>query len=245
MISSENPPFKTRRFSFGRLMFGLLLIGTLTFIFAFYMPLEAAHRALAERHRTAAEREQGLRTQLAAARNETDKTKDELVSASGRLEALEETSAARAETQKNFGEGVQLALDRRVARGQLEVRRSPGTVEVWVPDVQVFRPHQLRPHRPGGALLCDVANALKGHAGLLQVEVHFGKPKVTNHLLSNDFPTSWDLTSARAVDAARILVDKCGVEEERVSAAARGHAAVGKLPPRVTGFVVLRVNQQG
>lgn len=244
-MNSDHHFSKKRHFSIGRLAFGLLLIGGLTFFFAFYTPLQGAHRSLAEQHRTAAEREQSLETQLTAARDETRRTKDALARSVDSLEALEKARAARTETQENFGEGVEVALQGRSARRHLEVRRSPGRVEVWIPDIQVFRTHQVAAHKPGGVILCEVANALKGNKGLLHVEVHFGKARVTNPFLKADFPTSWALTSARALDAATWLVESCGVEENRISAVARGHAAVGKLPKRATGFVVLRIDQQG
>ncbi len=77
--------------------------------------------------------------------------------------------------------------------------------------------------KAGQKLLRAVVDALRTHAGdsHLVIEGHTDdKP-----IMTEKFPSNWELSGARAVTVLRFLVDRCGVAPERVSFAGHGEYA--------------------
>jgi len=77
--------------------------------------------------------------------------------------------------------------------------------------------------KSGQKLLRTVVDALRTHAAgsHLVIEGHTDdKP-----IMTEKFPSNWELSGARAVSVLRFLVDRCGVAPERVSFAGYGEYA--------------------
>ena len=219
----SNPSTANRRFPLGRIAIGLLIAACATLAFGFYGPLSSAHAVLASEHeslnQTQSDTEQQLKTttdQLL----ETKKERDELAAA---MKTVEQERSDRKAKVDDIGKAVESKLASSIKAKVVVVEPTDDGVTLVIDDSRLFRSTEATLHRPGTRLLCAVAKALKGLEVDFKVAAHSQASKVTDTRLRRDYPTTWELTAAKAASATRLLV-QCGLPAKSTAALGLGHS---------------------
>ena len=140
---------------------------------------------------------------------------DELSKSKKKLEV------AKADLEKKSGEYEQLATALRgeIESGRVEILELKGRTTVKMKDKILFASGSATIGTDGRDALRKVADALRALKGkLVRVEGH------TDNVPTNgagNFPTNWELSSARALAVVRFL-QECGVDPTRLSGAGFG-----------------------
>lgn len=212
-----------RKLTVGRVALGLTLIGTFTFALGYYMPLSDAHALLAKEHRALSEAAEGTKTQL-------EKTTEQLLAAKAERDefegAVKKVEAERASGKAAISQitsSVESKLASSIKAKIVVVEPAGDRVTLYIDESRVFRPNEVQPHRPGQTLLCAIAKGLKDVEAEYFVGAHSQANKVTDVILKRNYPTTWELTAARAAGAARSLT-QCGLPEKRTRAVGLGHS---------------------
>lgn len=154
---------------------------------------------------------------LDALRGKNGELSAELSSLRTRVDALRDAQAAaerRAARQRKILEGFQAMID----AGDLEVEIEGGRVLLVLENDVLFEPGQSTVKGAGKRVLRAVGEKLAGMDDLeLQVAGHTDDTPIH----TDRFPSNWELSTARAVEVVRLLVDH-GVEPSRLSAAGYG-----------------------
>jgi chemotaxis protein MotB len=101
----------------------------------------------------------------------------------------------------------------------VSVRREVrGLIVTVLADEVVFEPGQARVRPEGAAVLAEVARAVAGLPNRIVVEGHTDSVPISNA----QFRSNWELSTARATEVLRHLVDKLDIDPARVSAAGYG-----------------------
>jgi chemotaxis protein MotB len=97
-------------------------------------------------------------------------------------------------------------------------RETRGLIVTIVADQVVFDPGQATVRAEGAAILREVATAVRDLPNRLVIEGHTDAVPISNaHFRSN-----WELSTARATEVLRYLVDEVGLDPHRVAAAGYG-----------------------
>jgi len=191
---------------------GLIGIGALGFIAAYYLPLDEAHSTLLEKHEALAKKSNEL--------DQTLKSKTQTLSGTEqRRDALEVfiKSGQEAEAKlKSQLEMAQATAERQLApytNGKLaRVELKPDALVIAFTERASFSPHSDRLVPQLGGQICK-ATASLSQSTQFQVTVEASVPE--------DEKDAWKLASGRAAAAAGLLVDRCQVKLENISAQAR------------------------
>lgn len=222
-----------RKLTATRVAMGLFVIGSLTFLLGFYVPLSDAHSLLAKEHRALGESANGTKAQL-------EKTTEQLLAAKGERDELQ-TAMAKVEQERAsakaaidaFTRNIETKLASSIKAKVVVLEPATDKVTLLIDETRVFRSSEVQPHRPGQTLLCTVAKALKDVSAEFFVGAHAASEKVTDATLKRNYPTAWELTAARAAGAARSMV-QCGLSEKATRAVGLAHtqsnAEGGKTP---------------
>lgn len=216
-------PGAKSRFSFGRVAFGVLLLGTITFGAGYYAPLSSAHALLAKEHRSLSETAVGTAAQL-------EKVTEQLIATKKERDEFEASLEKVAEAQKSKKAGLELVTQAVESKLASSIKAKVVTVEpttdrvtLIIDDSRLFHPTDMQPHRPGGTLLCAIAKGLKDVDATFSVGAHSQANKVKEAKLKVAYPSTWEFTAARAGAAVRALV-ACGLPEKKTRAVGLGHA---------------------
>jgi chemotaxis protein MotB len=212
----------------GRVFVGLIVVGGLTFVGAYYLPLFRAHDTLAADYQREIQKARTLEQSLGDTKSELQKAlsrKDELEAEKRKRESGAEGASSSLEALKSE---LSAKLDKAEKKGLAELHVEAGALVVSLADAVVFAPKKLDVSASGKQLLCDVAKA----AATQELRVSAfddGQPDPT---FSAKYPTSWQLRSARAASAVDVLEAKCAAKPERLQSLASGRAskAGSKLP---------------
>lgn len=238
---SDNPFEKKKRFNLSRVVIALLLVGSVTFVIAYYLPLSDAHSALAKQHESVATEQQKLTAQLKTTTEQLQTVQKERDSLTSRLGEIDQAKAAASKQVEELHAAVASALKKRTDRKTLRVEQDGATTAIVIEDVNLFRGHQVSVHSVGKAILCDVAKALKPLEGPITVTGHTADDSVKNSILRKDYSTALELSVARAASAALIL-KKCGVDGKRMAASGVGaHRPIEGTKKGSTGQVKIEV----
>ena len=131
-------------------------------------------------------------------------------------------AASKIEKAKADGAGVAEALRSEGIAEQVILVRSGEALKLTLPEGLLFKPNEAKLTPEGALVLEKVGKALQAAlAGRgLRVEGHHDNAPVK--ALFGVKSTPWDISSARAVAVARALVEKSGLEAQRVYAAGYG-----------------------
>lgn len=213
----------------GRILTGLVVIASVTFLFAFYVPLSSAHDQLVSEHETLRKSNTGTNEQLDKTTQqlmETQKERDEL---KAKLEAVHEQKQAAQKRFDTIGTALEGKLDKAASLEEV-----PGGHEVVIDNLTLFRGHETSVHPPGRKYLCKLAKTLKDVDADVRVQAFTESAKVGNPLLRREYSTVWDVSAARAVGALQVL-EACGLAGGRLSAVGRAQHGVGKVAPKSDG----------
>lgn len=223
-----------------RVVPALLLIGSATFVAAYYVPLRRAHMLLIQEQQRAHEKSSELEQTLSQVRGELQAKTAEL----DKLDAERQQAAAAKRSGLERVEQLKTEIagkvDKHIKKGIAAVAVAEGRAFVALSESAVFLPGTVDVSPQGQGLLCQVASALSASGGEapLRVGAVSGPPAAVPPALHTAYPTPWELSAVRAATAAQTLQDKCSVPGARLSAV--GHAvhdpaaaALGdtKLPP--------------
>ncbi len=222
----------------GRVFWGLLLVGMATFAAAYYVPLFRAHDTLSKEHRRVLEDVKTGKQALEASQLELKKAtarKDELEAERAKKEAGNAQASTALESLKSQASGK---LDKLIKKGQAEVGVAEGRAVVAVSDAAVFS-KKLELVASAKPWLCELAQ-LAGAKGLRVRALDDDSPPAPPH--STKYPTTWSLRAARAATVAEALETLCSVPAARIEltgvAGSRPNAALAnsKLPPQHIEF---------
>jgi len=170
--------------------------------------LQAQNHEMAERLRAmgvTVEELEGSRENLQSSLNETQRALEE-------LRQRERQAQARLATFRNMLEQFRSMIE----SGQLRVRIVRGRMVVELPEGVLFDSGRARLKESGEETLSEVATVLK--------QIENRQFQVAGHtdnvpIRSRRYPSNWELSTARAVNVARYLIDEGEVDATRLSAA--------------------------
>jgi chemotaxis protein MotB len=128
--------------------------------------------------------------------------------------------------------------------GRVKVEQGERGITVSITDTMLFQPGQAVVLTEARAMLIPVASALKDFAHQIRIEGH--TDNVPIH--TKEFPTNWELSTARAVNITRFMVDGGYLPAERLAASGYGEfhpvasndTAEGRAQNRRVELVVLK-----
>ena len=122
------------------------------------------------------------------------------------------------EAMQRTEEGLAQQLAHQVDAGVVEIRHQHGALVVDVADTVLFDSGEARLTGSGKALLSQVATSLRQVPDkLIEVRGHTDAVGIAPKL-KRAFPTNWELSTERATQVVRYLVDACGIPGERLVA---------------------------
>jgi chemotaxis protein MotB len=170
--------------------------------------LEARNEQLAARLRALGQEVEGLeteRTSLTSSLDETRRALDE-------LRERERQQQARLATFRQMLERFRAMID----AGRLRVRIVRNRMVVELPDNVLFDSGDAQLKTQGQATLAEVAAVLRTIEGRqFQVAGHTDSVPIR----SRRFPSNWHLSTARAVEVARFMMEQGQIPADRISAA--------------------------
>ena len=217
---------REKRSGWGFAMFLLILLllavaAALGFYYLVHQPLvvegaQSSARA-GELEREVGRLEERLSTieaQLAEATAERDRLRGEhgeLVTTVREREAqIAALEAAQRELEGRLGSEI--------ADGSVHITGGGGRLSVGLSDRILFASGSATLSEPGKALLRRVSESLRTLEGrLIQVEGHTDS-LAPSRALSEQFPTNWELSAARATNVVRFLGEECGISGDRLIA---------------------------
>ena len=108
-----------------------------------------------------------------------------------------------------------------IKRGRVVVAETDGLIIVSLIDGAVFDPGKVAPHWRGRKLLALLAKTLSATSNPIEV-VGYTDSIEPSGRTARQFPTNWEISSARALNVVRHLHDVGKIPKERLSAIGRG-----------------------
>ncbi|HEX2735213.1 MAG TPA: OmpA family protein [Polyangiaceae bacterium] len=213
----EFAPASSGVFNTSRVLAGLVSIAALTFGLAYYVPLQKAHDTLARAHDSLSSSNAGVTLQLEKTTQQlmdTQKQRDELAA---KLKAIDDAKEASANAIGAAADRVKERVAKLPFAKQLAITDHAGASSISIDMSKLFKPQDVTVHPPGRKLLCAIAPALKDLEAQIEVRAFTREADVKNPQLKADYPTGWDLSSARAANSVRVL-ESCGVSAEHLRA---------------------------
>jgi chemotaxis protein MotB len=174
--------------------------------------LEATHQHLAAAQQAAA----SLRTRVA----DLEAIRDQLQRTSGDLQAQVALKEAELLALRSTQDEIVEGLKQEIADRQVQVERIKDRLRVQMVDEVLFDSGEAT-LKPGGIeVLKKVGAALKKVKDRpVEVQGHTDNVPIRG-ALARQFPTNWELSSARSINVARFLQEEAGLDPARLSAVA-------------------------
>jgi chemotaxis protein MotB len=112
-------------------------------------------------------------------------------------------------------------LAARIERKDFTIEQRNSFAQIVIDEAKLFRGHQAYVNPIGRAVLCDLAKALKDEKTKIDVTAH-ATSETVNVVLRVDYPSTWELTTARAA-ATVVTLSQCGLPADRLLASGAGH----------------------
>lgn len=217
------------------LTLAVLAVGALALYFVEYRPLvderdrlqtelddERAARADAEERAEGAQgRGDECRADLATVRQELGEARAELETIRGERDSLRSRTdrvEAEATALREATEALQARLESEIESGEVLLHEEDGRVAVAMSDSVLFGAGEAALNARGQEVLRSVARSLEGMDDrVIQVGGHTDSSGISE-ARREQFPTNWDLASARAVQVVRFLEEECGIDGARLVA---------------------------
>ena len=126
-------------------------------------------------------------------------------------------TAKKQEKMKSMAKDILHALDPLVRNGQVKITQSSRGITVEINASVLFSPGQAKLAENSSLTLQAVANVIKGHEHEVHVEGHTDNLPIHN----GNFPSNWELSTARASSVIRLFIEN-GVEAHRLTAIGYG-----------------------
>ena len=158
-------------------------------------------------------------TALEAEKGALENQKAELVSANESLARDVEEKVDELALLNGTANGLQEQLKEEIAKGDVRVAESGGKLRVDLVDKVLFDSGEAEISKRGEGVLGRVGAVLAQiDDKQIQVSGHTDNQRVVGEKLLAQFPTNWELSSARAVNVVRFLTEKAGVPAQRLVA---------------------------
>jgi hypothetical protein len=198
----------------GRILFGVLIVGCGTFGLAYYLPLYRAHHALTDDHAR-------LREKLESVEQALQKSESELKSVSAKRDELQASAdqeqaklTSRTSDLSAVKDAMTAAADKAIKKKAAVVGSDGSGARLAIAPAQLFAPGKLDPSASGGALLCAVAKAA-GSSRALHVTGVAADADVPAALKSK-YENGWAYAAAASAAVAAALHDKCSVANPKL-----------------------------
>lgn len=200
--------------SWGRILFGVLLVGCGTFAFAYYVPLYRAHSALVSDHAKLRGELEGAQSATKQAQSEAKtlrEQKDELQAERDKRESAKQAAGAGASSMKD---AVLAAMDRAVKKKQAVAAVEDAGVRAGISPSFLLATGKLDVSGAGKDALCAIAKA--SGSSVLRVSAVAADDDVPAALKSK-VSNGWAYAGAAAASVAETLESKCSVARARIS----------------------------
>ena len=125
--------------------------------------------------------------------------------------------AKKQEKMKGMAKNILNALEPLVKDGQVRVTQNALGISVEINASVLFSPGQARLAESSSLTLQAIASQIKGHEHEIRVEGHTDNLPIH----TENYPSNWELSSARASSVIRLFVEK-GVEPHRLTVIGHG-----------------------
>lgn len=130
-------------------------------------------------------------------------------------ELKKEKEAAVAKLSKDYDD-LMKGLKDEIYEGNVQISRMKGRLTVKVADKLFFDSGLADIHKSGKDVLKRLSKILKGVKGkIIRVEGHTDNVPISRKL-RDQYPTNWELSTARAVNVVRFFQEKGGIPPERL-----------------------------
>lgn len=158
----------------------------------------------------------------AALTAKADDLAKQLEDANAAKKALEDAKAAELAAVKKSYEDMTAGLKNEIAAGQVQISQLKGKLTLNMVDQILFDSGSADVKGDGKKVLDKVGEALnKIQDKDIRIEGHTDN-KPLKQSLRKEFPSNWELSTARATAVARYLIDHDGVDPKRLVAAGYG-----------------------
>ncbi len=129
-----------------------------------------------------------------------------------RLSEMQEAERARLEKE------LREALDAEIAKGEVRIQQIRERLKIDVVDRMLFDSGRVRIKQAGVEVLTRVSDVLKDVTDrIIRIEGHTDSVPIGPKII-DQFPSNWELSTARATSVVRYLVDKGGLDEADMAA---------------------------
>jgi chemotaxis protein MotB len=158
-------------------------------------------------------------TALEAEKGALENQKAELMAANESLSRDVEEKVDELALLNGTANGLQEQLKEEIAKGDVKVAEAGGKLRVDLVDKVLFDSGETEISKRGEGVLGRVGAVLAQiDDKQIQVSGHTDNQPVVGEKLLAQFPTNWELSSARAVNVVRFLTEKAGVPAQRLVA---------------------------
>ena len=133
------------------------------------------------------------------------------------IDNLSSQKTKKQEKMKSMAKNILHALEPLVKDGQVRVTQSSLGITVEINASVLFSPGQAKLADNSSLTLQAVAHVIKGHEHEIHVEGHTDNLPIQ----TENFPSNWELSSARASSVIRLFIEN-GVEAHRLTALGYG-----------------------
>jgi chemotaxis protein MotB len=221
LVSVAVAPYeKNRGTRSARLFAALLLIASVTFVAAYYLPLYRAHQKLGERWRELVESAQGLSARLTKSDLELKATAAQKDQLQAEHDALEAKTTSDAEQLERMRAVLAPKLDKLVKKGNAALLVRGRALFVVLDGALLFMPQKVDMFPAARALLCDVVKT----SGAKSVTIADSLAPVATvpPAFAANYPSAWALSGARAAVAAQVLARACSFSTSELRATGNG-----------------------
>jgi chemotaxis protein MotB len=213
-------PYRRSGSSFGRVFVGLLVVGTATFVAAYYLPLYRAQQTLSAQYRE-------LTQKLETAAQSVSQLQTELKTTTAQRDTLQaehdqHASSKKSDTDKLDRVRGELSskLDKFLKKGNAAVTTTGNSLLVALDDNLLFGAQKLELSAQGRALLCDIGTASGTFS--IRASSSMAQDGAVPAALSANYASPWALTAARAAAVTQTLEEKCSFPAARMTATGNG-----------------------
>ena len=208
-----------------RLLIGLVVVATLTFVAAYYVPLFRAHDALRAEYQGLSERRRVLAETLLTKERELERVRREKATLQGKLDDISAREKRRKQALEQLRTSISSKLRADETKGLAGTTIADGSVEVVLHNRLVFSPHTLTIPSKATSRLCDIVGASQGFE--LEVVSVTNDDEPPSVLLAAKYPTRAELSAVRAAVVGNRLGQACGSGAGQTSTT--GIVSEGKL----------------
>ncbi|MFH1367496.1 MAG: OmpA family protein [Elusimicrobiota bacterium] len=133
------------------------------------------------------------------------------------LDALKKEKEEALASMKNSYDNLVMGLQSEITQGEIQITQLEGKLTVNMVDKVLFDSGKAEVSKQGRATLDRIGAILKKIIDKqIRVEGHTDNVLISREL-QDKYPTNWELSTARATNVARYLIDKAGVDKKFVA----------------------------